>query len=393
MTTERRTSVALLSAVLLPVALTGCATVWAGLGPQGPPENTPSAQRLARGAYDVRHRDFRFVDPSRATAANGDYPGAPSRTLETTLWYPDQATGPLPLLVYSHGFLSNRRETKYLAEHLASHGFLVAAADHPLTNRDAPGGAEVRDVLQQPGDVSFLIDSILALDEAERPFSGRVDRERIGALGLSLGGLTATLVAFHPKLRDERIRAVVSIAGPSAFFSRKFFETAEVPFLMIAGTDDAIVPYAANGPPILERAPTGALLSIAGGSHVGFAGPAATIPFLRFSHNPDGLGCSYLERHLELQPDELEAEAFAAELVGPENGVLPSSEVPLPCEQEKLPRSIRPPRQHIITELAVRAFFERELAERVETRQAASRYLSELLPRDLPEAEYARSVP
>ena len=37
-------------------------------------------------------------------------------------------------MIYSHGFLSYRRETGYLA----SHGFLVAAADHPLTKRAAP---------------------------------------------------------------------------------------------------------------------------------------------------------------------------------------------------------------------------------------------------------------
>jgi len=389
MTIERRTGV-LLVALLASVTMPGCATFRSGLGPQGPPPDTPSSRRLARGVHDVGHRDFRFVDESRPTAANGDHPGAPSRTLETTLWYPEQATGALPLLIYSHGFLSYRRETGYLAEHLASHGFLVAAADHPLTKRAAPGGAEVRDVIHQPADVSFLIDSVLALDGAEKPFAGHVDRERIGAMGLSLGGLTTTLVAFHPKLRDDRIRAAVSIAGPSVFFSRTFFETADVPFLMIAGTDDAIVPYAANGPPILDHAPTGALLSITGGSHVGFAGMAASFPPLRFSRNPDGFGCSYLEKRLELPTDDVEVEAFAAGLGGPENGVLLSPELAVPCGQEDLRRAIRPPRQQIITKLAVRAFFESEFAARAETRQAASDYLSELLPQDMPEAGYAR---
>ena len=195
---ERRKSAALLVAVLASVTLPGCATLWSGLGPQGPPPDTPSARRLARGVHDVGSRDFSLVDRTRATAPNGEYPGTPSRTLETTLWYPKQATGALPLLIYSHGFMSYRRETEYLAKHLASHGFLVAAADHPLTNRRAPGGPEVQDVLQQPADVSFLIDSVLALEGEERPFSGRVDRERIGAMGLSLGGLTMTLAAFHP---------------------------------------------------------------------------------------------------------------------------------------------------------------------------------------------------
>jgi predicted dienelactone hydrolase len=371
------------------LALTGCATVWAGLGSQGPPPDSLSAQRLAPGAHAVGRRDFRFVDSSRPTRANGEFPGAASRTLETTLWYPEAADAAVPLVIYSHGFLSDRWDGSYLAEQLASHGFLVAAADYPLTHGDAPGGAEVRDLVEQPADVTFLIDSVLALGGGEQALPVDVDRERIGAMGLSLGGLTTTLVAFHPKLRDERVRVAISIAGPSALFSRRFYESAEVSFLMIAGTDDAIVPYAANGPPILDRVPTGALLSIEGGSHVGFADVAASVPFLRFSHNPDGIGCWYLDSHLDLSPEALDEEALWRELGGPEYGVLPVAELPRPCASADLPRSIRPPRQQIITALAVRAFFEREFGEGEAKRRAASQYLESALEHDLPGVEYS----
>jgi predicted dienelactone hydrolase len=371
------------------LALTGCATVWAGLGPQGPPPDSLSAQRLASGAHAVGRRDFRFVDSSRATRANGEFRGAANRTLETTLWYPEAVDAAVPLVIYSHGFLSNRWDGSYLAEHLASHGFLVAAADYPLTHGDAPGGADVRDVVEQPADVSFLIDSVLALRGGDQALPVDVDRNRIGAMGLSLGGLTTTLVAFHPKLRDDRVRIAISIAGPSALFSRRFFESAEVSFLMIAATEDAIVPYAANGPPILERAPSGALLSIEGGSHVGFASVASTIPFLRFGHNPDEFGCWYLESHLDLSPGALDEEAFWSELGGSEDGVLPAAELPLPCASDDLPRSIRPPRQQNITALAVRAFFEREFGQGEARRRAAYRYLESALEQDLPEVEYS----
>ena len=42
-------------------------------------------------------------------------------------------------------------------------------------------------------------------------------------MGLSLGGLTSTLLGFHPKWRDNRIGAVVSIAGPTAMLGEDFF--------------------------------------------------------------------------------------------------------------------------------------------------------------------------
>ena len=366
------------------LCLGGCAT---GLGPQGPPPESLSAVRLAAGPYQFGSRNLTFVDETRATSANGRYAGAPSRTFASTLWYPKNAVGPLPLVVYSHGFMSYRGEGAYLLRHLASHGFVVVSADYPLTNRRAPGDPMLADVVQQPADVSFLIDSVLALEADARPFPGRIDRDRIAVMGLSLGGLTSTLVTFHPKLRDPRVRAAISIAGPISFLSRRFFETARVPFLMIAGTDDAIVPYAENGPPILDRAPTGALLSIAGASHVGFAGMAATIPFLRFSHNPDRFGCRYLEDHLDLDEDE-EATALAA-LGGPDEGIQLSLVQARPCENSDLPRSIRPPRQQAITTLAVRAFLESALAIQSQVREAAASYLANALANDLREVSFA----
>src|SRR5512133_610440 len=35
-----------------------------------------------------------------------------------------------PLVVFSHGFASHRRQSTFLCSHLASHGYVVAAPDH-----------------------------------------------------------------------------------------------------------------------------------------------------------------------------------------------------------------------------------------------------------------------
>lgn len=100
----------------------------------------------------------------------------------------------------------------YLAEGLASRGYVVAAPDHPLTRRRA-ASRRIEDVVQQPADLRIVIDRLLASRAGERPFD-QIDPQRIGVMGLSLGGMTATLAAFHPRLRDPRIGAAVSIAGP-----------------------------------------------------------------------------------------------------------------------------------------------------------------------------------
>jgi predicted dienelactone hydrolase len=224
----------------------GLGIAWINTAPGALPEGSESAARIAPGPHPVGIVELEWVDVSRPTAANGDYPGSPVRSFQVALWYPEGATGEHPLAVYGHGFVSSRHGGAYLAEHLASHGYVVVSADFPLTHMKAPGGAYVRDVIHQPADVSFLIDRVLALEGAERPFEGEIDTERIGVFGLSLGGATTTLVAFHPEWRDPRVAAAISIAGPGDVFGPHFFDHAAVPFLMIAGTADAIVDYDAQ---------------------------------------------------------------------------------------------------------------------------------------------------
>src|SRR5690606_13309203 len=124
-------------------------------------------------------------------------------------------------------------------------------------------------------------DSLLQLSaDASHRLHGQIDAERIGALGLSLGGLTTTLAVFHPELRDPRIRAAISIAGPTFVFTPAFYRHHSLPFLMLAGDIDALVPYGANAAPVPERVPGGELVTLRAGSHTGFAGPATVMRWL-----------------------------------------------------------------------------------------------------------------
>ena len=364
--------------ILLLVA--GLAVTYVATGPEPPDQASSSARWLEPGPFSVGERDITFVDHSRPTKANNDYPGASSRVLNTTIWFPEAAAGRHPLIIYSHGFMSTRSGGEYIAQALASHGYVVASADFPLTNFAAPGGPNVSDVDQQPGDVTFLIDSIQDLG-ADKPFDGNIDAQRIGAVGLSLGGLTTTLVTFHPQLRDARIRAAVSIAGPASMFTARFFETTKTPLLMIAGTADAIVDYGANAAIIPSRATNGALLSIEGGAHTSFASLAE--PAMRFFHNPDSLGCGALTENLDQRSEE---NPFAG-LGGADDGVVFVDTPPL-CSLEPLPPAIHPGRQHMITVLAVRSFFESVFAEQAEARDAARMQLRQYLGNDFPEASF-----
>lgn len=341
-----------------------------------------SAARLQAGPLEVVRLDTEFSDPSRPTAANGDFAGAGERQLQTTVWYPQEREySPYPLLVYSHGFSSSRREAEYLARHLASHGYVVVAADYPLTNMRAPGGPQVKDVVNQPADVSFLIDSLLQLStDAGHGLHGQIDPERIGALGLSLGGLTTTLAAFHPELRDERIRAAISIAGPTFVFTPAFYRHHSLPFLMLAGDIDALVPYRANAAPVPEQVPGGELVTIRNGSHTGFAGPAG---IMRWLQNPDAVGCWIVQRNAG---DAMEDPWF--DLIGPpEMGIDYAAEADL-CTLDPLPEAMNTLRQQMITTVVVSSFFESRFARSLPARTAAARYLRQVLAAELDDVTY-----
>jgi dienelactone hydrolase len=351
--------------------------------PEPPPEGSESARRLAAGPLPVGSADRTFVDRSRPTAKNGDFAGAPERTLEATLWYPEGAAGRMPLVVYSHGFMSMRSENVPLAELMASHGYVVVSVDYPLTNNRAPGGPFVGDVVNQPGDVTFVIDQVLAWPEGERPFAGTIDPERIGAVGLSLGGLTTTLTSFHPRLRDPRIRAAVSIAGPASMFDRRFFASAALPFLMIAGTADAMVAYETNAAPIPGKVATGGLVTIEGASHAGFAAFADMFP-LRLLGNPDSIGCRALVANLEAGGRKNPFEGLG----GPEDGVLFETDAKQPCADGAPDGVLRAGRQLMITRLAALAFFQSQFASDAAERATWQSFLTEALPRDFSEARY-----
>ena len=350
--------------------------------PEQPAAGSSSAQWLQPGPYDVGTTDLVFVDGTRPTPANGDFAGAADRTFTTTLWYPEQAQGELPLVLHSHGLVSTRTDLQYMARHLASHGYVVASADYPLSNGGAPGGATPDDVGNQPADVSFLIDSVLSLVGDNKPFSGNIDLDKIGLTGYSLGGLTATLATFHPRLRDPRVTATVSIAGPAAIFTDRFYQTTDTPFLMIAGTADALVNHRANALPIPERAATGDLLSIRGGTHLGFA--ALSEPMMRFIDDPDSLGCGAVLSSIGAGSTNDIFKSLGT--VG--EGIRVGDSIPDVCEILPNEEAAHPGRQQMITTIAVLSFFESIFAANTADRLEARSQLAAYLEQDFVEARF-----
>jgi predicted dienelactone hydrolase len=359
-----------------------------------PPALT-SAQLLQPGPFGIGVTTMTFEDTSRPTMPNGTFPGAPTRVLVTEIWYPAapaaEAQGeeqrdaalvrnaaPYPLVVYAHGLSGTHASGAFLARHLASRGYIVAAPDFPLTQAGASGGSNAVDVVEQPADVRFLNSQMLALDsDPASRFFARIDRERIGVTGLSLGGLTAYMVTFHPTLRDARVRAAAPLAGNACFLTHGFFGDTAVPPLIVQGDLDAVLPYRAHSLFAFERANSPKwLVTIAAGTHMGF-GNGACPGFMEDMNNPDDIACPGAGG--ESYPAVVEG------LGGSAAGLVIADCQNCP-ERRPFPRSIRPCRQHELTILSVYPFFEATLRGD----QAAQRFLAQALAPENPELTVER---
>jgi len=215
------------------------------------------------------------------------------RTLVTDVYYPsagggrgaplDTSTGPFPLLVFAHGLGGSRTNFARTLSHLASRGYVVVAPEFPLTSlvNFLAGTVLLADLANQPGDVSFEIDTFTGSGApAGAPFAAAVDRNRVGLFGHSYGGGTTMLSVFGGPLADSRLRAAAAAAPFSCTFGPDMFRGRKRPFLILHGTSDLIVDPAWSQETFAFMPAPKLLIDIVGGDHLGFVSDP-TIPTYR----------------------------------------------------------------------------------------------------------------
>ncbi|MFY0542185.1 alpha/beta hydrolase family protein [Nannocystis pusilla] len=152
-------------------------------------------------------------------------------------------TGPYPLVMFSHCHGCVRFSMFTIAEHLASHGFVVVAPDHAgNTLFDEPQAPLDEAFLQvRVADQSAVLDAVLDAGNSAVPeaIRGAIDPARIGAMGHSYGAATAGRLAQE----DDRIVAALPIAAPvqnPIFSGTKLAEIDEPQLFVLAAEDNSI---------------------------------------------------------------------------------------------------------------------------------------------------------
>ena len=175
----------------------------------------------------------------------------------------------LPIILLSHGhgqsiYLSSLRGYNPLAEFYAEHGFAVIQPTHQDSKAlglDPNGPEGPLFWRSRAQDLHFILDHLAEIEAAFPGLSGRLDRNRVVAVGHSLGGHTVGMLGgmrvTDPvdgkewNLSDPRVKAGVLLAPPgtgtdlAAFASEHYpvlrnnsFAEMTTPALVVAGDQD-----------------------------------------------------------------------------------------------------------------------------------------------------------
>ena len=143
---------------------------------------------------------------------------------EVVVWAPPSSrTGRQPVLIFSHGYGGCGKQSKFLTEELAAHGYWVFAPNHKDARCSGSGSGHGRpeSSFGQPQtwtDQSFVDrrDDIRAIQQAlatSPEFASRVDLARLGYIGHSLGGYTVVgLAGGWASWKTPGVKAVLALS-------------------------------------------------------------------------------------------------------------------------------------------------------------------------------------
>ncbi len=245
-----------------------------------------------------------------------------NRNIPVDVYWSTAVTPEKPVIVFSHGFGSVRTDLRYLAEHLASHGYVVVALEHPGSNGNNVNSAlqgknrlvKPEEFLNRPQDISFVLDELEKLNQtANNPLVGKLATQNAMIVGYSFGGGTALTIAGGElqlqrlkqrckgnlailslgeamqciaeelpensyQLRDNRIKAAIALnPTTSLIFGETGLTKVQVPTLVLTSSADKTTPALTEQILGFDKIPSPKwLVGVVGGTHLSVKDPSTT---------------------------------------------------------------------------------------------------------------------
>jgi predicted dienelactone hydrolase len=234
-------------------------TAPAALAAPGSASDDPVGYALAAGPFTVfEAADVVLHDSKR------------NKDLHVRIFYPN-GSGKVPVIVFSHGAGGSQSCCDELTRHWASYGYVTIQPTHDDSTVQRRNTGEeniqfpqaVREALKKPAlwesrprDISFVLDALPALAGRVPGLAGKLDSERIGVGGHSMGSYTAEAIAgalidlpghAGSNFADARVKAVLCLSpqGPRQFgLSDHSFDPIALPYIGVTGSLDSLGPVA-----------------------------------------------------------------------------------------------------------------------------------------------------
>ena len=231
-----------------------------------PPTNQPPTQQPPWVPQPPSNSFQRGPDPSESALENTRRGPYSVRTINIsgfsargfgggTIHYPTGTTGTMAAIAVIPGYVSYENSIEWWGGRLASWGFVVITMD-TNTIYDQPDS--------RARQLSSALDYVInESDSRSSPIAGMIDRDRLGAIGWSMGGGGSLKLST-----DRRLKAIIPQAPYYAGFNS--FSRITTPTLIIACQLDAVAATAIHASPFyndIPRSTAKAYLEITAGTH------------------------------------------------------------------------------------------------------------------------------
>src|ERR1700737_2182618 len=193
-----------------------------------------------------------------------------NKDVRVRIFYPVM-TGKYPVIVFSHGAGGSDTCCESLTRHWATYGYITIQPIHDdsVVQRRSSGDENtrfpqaVREALKNPAlwesrplDISFLLESLAALQKRVAGLNGKIDTSRVGVAGHSMGAYTAEAIAgalvdlpdrAGQNFTDPHAKAILCLSpqGPGQFgLNAHSFANISLPFMGVTGSLDNLGPVA-----------------------------------------------------------------------------------------------------------------------------------------------------